>query len=61
MPPVALVRDMEQAAKRLIDYHTDVWENPPPPPPKPVWIDRPQLPKAFWHRTCDLLIRWCGW
>ena len=61
MPPVTLVRDMEQAAKRLIDYHTDVWENPPAPPPKPVWIDRPLAPKSFWQQMSGLLIRWWGW
>lgn len=61
MPPIELLRDLERAVQKMIDYHTDVWENPPPPPPKIIWIDRPWPPKSFWRRTCDLLNRWWGW
>jgi hypothetical protein len=61
MPPVSLVRDLEQAAKKMIDYHAQIWENPPPPPPKLIWIQRPPAPRTLWQRTRDSLIRWWGW
>jgi len=61
MPPIELLRDLERAAQKMIDYHTDIWENPPPPPPEIIWIDRRRQPKSFWSLTCDLLNRWWGW
>jgi hypothetical protein len=61
MPSTELVRDLERAAKRMIDYHTDVWENPPAPRQEAVWTRGPQPPKSGWRRALGSLSRWWGW
>lgn len=60
-PPIELLRDLERATQKMIDYHTEMWENPPPPPPKLVWFEKAPEPKTLWRRTWDVLSRWWGW
>ena len=61
MPSIELVRDLERAAKRMIDYHMDVWENPPAPRQEVVWTRETQPPKSGWQRALGSLSRWWGW
>ncbi len=60
MPPIELLHDLERAAQKMIDYHTDVWENPKPPL-RPTWIQEPQAPNSRWVRALESLSRWWGW
>jgi hypothetical protein len=61
MPPIELLRDLERAAQKMIDYHTDVWENPPTPEPTYVWTRKLHPPKSVWRRALELLSQWWGW
>ena len=61
MPPIELLRDLERAAQKMIDYHTDVWENPPTPGHEVVWTRVPQPQKSIWRHVLGSLTRWWGW
>jgi len=60
MPPIELLRDLERAAQKMIDYHTDVWENGRPPL-RPIWTQGPWAPRSRWRRSLESLSRWWGW
>ncbi len=60
MPPMELLRDLERTAQKMIDYHTDVWENPRPPL-RPIWTQERRVPNSRWRRAVESLSRWWGW
>lgn len=60
MPPIELLRDLERTAQKMIDYHTDVWENPRPPL-RPIWTQERRVPNSRWRRASETLRRWWGW